>query len=60
MYALSTVIFVTILALLLITNFAPAKPQAKAGAGSFGPNAVPDKEKKPLWNGKTASCWRPS
>ena len=54
MYALSTVIFVTILALLLITNFAPAKPQAKAGAGSFGPNAVPDKEKKPLWNGKTA------
>ena len=31
MYALSTVIFVTILALLLITNFAPAKPQAKAG-----------------------------
>ena len=54
MYALSTAIFVTILALLLITNFAPAKPQAKAGAGSFGPNAVPDKEKKPLWNGKTA------
>ena len=54
MYALSTVIFVTILALLLITNFAPAKPQAKAGAGSFGPNAVPDKKKKPLWNGKTA------
>ena len=29
MYALSTVIFVTVLALLLITNFAPAKPQAK-------------------------------
>ena len=54
MYALSTVIFVTILALLLITNFAPAKPQAKAGAGNFGPNTVPDKGKKPLWNGKTA------
>ena len=60
MYALSTVIFVTILALLLITNFAPAKPQTKAGAGNFGPNTVPDKGKKPLWNGKTASCWRPS
>ena len=54
MYALSTVIFVTILALLLITNFAPAKPQTKAGAGNFGPNTVPDKGKKPLWNGKTA------
>ena len=45
MYALSTVIFVTVLALLLITNFAPAKPQAKAGAGSFGPNA-PDLRKE--------------
>ena len=54
MYALSTVIFVTILALLLITNFAPAKPQTKAGAGSFGQNAVPDNGKKPLWTGKTA------
>ena len=54
MYALSTVIFVTVLALLLITNFAPAKPQAKAGAGSFGPNAAPDRGKKPAWTGKAA------
>ena len=54
MYALSTVIFVTVLALLLITNFAPAKPQAKAGAGSFGPNAAPDRGKKPVWTGKAA------
>lgn len=40
MYALSTVIFITVLALLLITNFAPAKTPAKnAGASGKGAGA---------------------
>ncbi len=34
MYALSTVIFVTVLALLLITNFAPSKSQVEAKAAA--------------------------
>ncbi len=36
MYALSTVIFVTVLALLLITNFAPAKVPKEGQTPSFG------------------------
>lgn len=43
MYALSTVIFVTVLALLLITNFAPVKSQAKTAAASAAVSAaLPD------------------
>lgn len=37
MYALSTIIFVTVLALLLITNFAPKDNPAKARAGEAKP-----------------------
>lgn len=37
MYALSTIIFVTVLALLLITNFAPKEHPAKATAGEAKP-----------------------
>lgn len=39
MYALSTVIFVTVLALLLITNFAPSEKKAAAKGGEVSPKA---------------------
>ena len=47
MYALSTVIFVTVLALLLITNFAPSKQQLEAKAA------------KDLADGKKPNRWVP-
>lgn len=41
MYALSTVIFVTVLLLLLITNFAPEKPEAAGYVAGTGVGAAP-------------------
>ena len=48
MYALSTVIFVTVLALLLITNFAPSKSQMEAKAVA----ALADGKKPNTWGPK--------
>jgi len=44
MYALSTIIFVTVLALLLITNFAPRDDAAKAGSKQTGKRETGGKE----------------
>ena len=51
---LSTLIYSEVRRGIKPSMYAPAKPQAKAGAGSFGPNAAPDRGKKPAWTGKAA------
>lgn len=46
MYALSSIIFLTVLALLLVTNFAPEKKPVKVAARALSPEEVAAAEKK--------------